>query len=454
MRSVHVTRGRLLRGLTALVVVVAGIGVTASPAAAEDDPGWVDGWLGDVTVGGPGAPGRTVPLTLTSTGASQPRVTIDLTGLAGVATASFPDFCVTQGTSVTCPMPPTAVDESGTLTGTVPVVFRSAPGAVDGATGTVDYTALGEQTEPYTQQATVTVRSEPDLFDTVDEYLTGVEVGDTLPLKVAVVNAGDQPAVDLRLTMRFSVGLVPASYRNCRYGTDQVLATVVVCTVRGTFAPGQRHELRGGLGTTVGPATLGDKRITQVVEPLASAGPLPSGVKLRSRDADQALRLRAVGTPLGVIPVEVNGAGGQTYLWEVQSAFDIVAQGAAVTGAVGDTVQVTVGIRNEGPGVPDGTNSGDTVGAFSFTPPTGVTVLADPPGCSSPGGEEEDGAATAKTWRCNGPGAVFPAGTSTTATFDLRIDSLGGSAGEVQPAGRYPRVDDNPGNDIAPVTVN
>ncbi|MEK8108554.1 hypothetical protein NKG94_33680 [Micromonospora sp. M12] len=79
--------------------------------------------------------------------------------------------------------------------------------------------------------------------------------------------------------------------------------------------------------------------------------------------------------------------------------------------------------------MPDGTNSGDTVGAFIFTPPVGVTVLADPPGCAAHGGEEEDGGTTPKTWRCNGPGAVFPAGTSKTATFDLRIDSVGGSAG-------------------------
>ncbi|MEK8108553.1 hypothetical protein NKG94_33675 [Micromonospora sp. M12] len=86
------------------------------------------------------------------------------------------------------------------------------------------------------------------------------------------------------------------------------------------------------------------------MEPLTSAGPLPSGVKLGRRDADEALRLRAVGTPLGVIPIEVNGAGGQTYLWEVQSAFDIVAQGAAVTGAVGDTVQVTVASATRAPG--------------------------------------------------------------------------------------------------------
>ena len=226
---------------------------------------------------------------------------------------------------------------------------------------------------------------------------------------------------------------------------------MVVCTVRGTFAPGQRHELRGGLATVVGPATLGDKRITQIVEPLATAGPLPSGVRLKHREADQALRLRAVGKPLDVIPVEVAGAGGQTYLRAVHGAFDIVAQGAAVTGAVGDTVQVTVGIRNEGPGVPDGTNSGDTVGAFYFTPPTGVTVLANP-GCW-PTHSEEDGGEAPKTWYCDGQRAVFTAGTSNTATFDLRIDSLGGAAGEVQPYGRYPRVDDDPSNDIAPVTV-
>ncbi|MFJ6163960.1 hypothetical protein ACIQH6_02485 [Micromonospora orduensis] len=449
----RVTRVRVLRGLTALAVATTALGVAATPAAAQDDPGWVSAWLGDVTVGGPGAPGRTMPLTLTSTGATQPRVTVDLTGLAGVATATFPDFCVTEGTSVTCPMPSTAVDDSGTLTGTVPVVLRAAPGAVDGATGTLDYTALGEQTEAYAQQATITVRSGPDPLDLVDEYVSGVAVGDTRPVPVAVVNAGDQAAVDLRLTMRFPVGLTPTSYRNCRYGTDQVLATVVVCTVRGTFAPGQRHELRGGFATTVGPATLGSKRITQFVEPLASAGPLPSGVKLKSRDADQALRLRAVGAPLGEIPVEVSGAGGQTYLRGVQGAFDIVAQGAAVTGAVGDTVQVTVGIRNEGPGVPDGTNSGDTVGAFYFTAPTGVTVLANPPGCAPTGGEEHGEAAT-HTWYCDGRGAVLPAGTGNTVTFDLRIDSLGGAAGEVQPYGRYPRVDDNPGNDIAPVTVS
>ncbi|MEU5943933.1 hypothetical protein ABZ793_00005 [Micromonospora sp. NPDC047465] len=448
MNSVRVSRGSVLRALTVLAVVTAGAGAAAAPAAARNDPGWVSGWLGDVTVGAAGAPGRTAPLTLTSTGATDPRVTVDLTGLAGVAAASFPDWCVAEGTSVTCPMPPGATpDEFGTVDGTVPVAFRAAPDAVDGATGTLDYTVRAEGLEPYTQQATVSVRSGPDLLDLVNEYVSGTEVGDVRDVPVTVVNAGDQPAEDLRVTLRFPVGLHPASYRNCRYGTDPVLATVVVCTVRGTFTPGVRHELRHGFTTTVGPAALGDKRITQFVEPLAAAGPLPDNVRLTRREADRALRLRPVGEPLDLITAGT--AYGGTYLRDIHGAFDIVAEGAAVTGAVGDTVRVTVGIRNDGPGVPDGTNSGGDAGALLFTPPAGVTVLANPPGCG-PTNHDEGGAPTA--WVC-WLGAVFPAGESFTVPFDLRIDGPPGAPGEVRLHYSYPRPDDNPANDAAPVTL-
>ncbi|MBQ1072539.1 hypothetical protein KBX06_05055 [Micromonospora sp. C31] len=448
MTTVRITRGRALRALTVLAVVTAATGTAAGPAAATTDPGWVSGWFNDVTVGAAGAPGRTAPLELSSTGATAPRVTVDLAGLTGVATASFPDWCVTEGTSVTCPMPPGATpDEYGTVNGTVPVVFRAAPGAVDGATGTLGYTVRAEGLEPYAQQATVSVRSGPDLLDLVDEYVSGVQVGDVRDVPVAVVNAGDQPAVDLRVTLRFPVGLRPASYRNCRYGTDPVLATVVVCTVRGTFAPGIRHELRHGFTTTVGPAALGDKRISQFVEPLATAGPLPGNVSLTRREADRALRLRPVGEPLD--PIAAGGAGGGTYLRDIHGAFDVVAVGATVTGAVGDTVRVTVGIRNDGPGVPDNTVSGGSTSALIFTPPAGVTVLETPPGCGSTQ-DEEGGAPTA--WIC-WQGGVFPAGQSLTVPFDLRIDGPTGTPGEVRVYYNHPRPDDDPANDAAPVTL-
>ncbi|RLK24164.1 hypothetical protein DER29_2061 [Micromonospora sp. M71_S20] len=448
MRSVRVPHSRILRALTVLAVVAAATGTAAGPAAAETDAGQVSGWFNDLTVGAAGAPGRTARLELSSTGATAPRVTVDLTGLAGVATASFPDWCVTEGTSVTCPMPPGATpDEYGTVNGTVPVVFRAAPGAVDGATGTLDYTVRADGLEPYTHQATVSVRSGPDLLDLVDERVQGVDVGDVHALPVAVVNAGDQPAGDLRLTLRFPVGLQPASYRNCRYGTDAVLATVVVCTVRGTFAPGIRHELRNGLATTVGPAALGDKRITQFVEPLATAGPLPDGVRLTRREADRALRLRPVGEPLD--PIVTGDAYGSTYLPGIHGAFDVVAVAATVTGAVGDTLRVDVGIRNDGPGVPDNTVSGGNTSAMIFTPPAGVTVLATPPGC----GPTQDGEGSAPTaWVC-WQGTVFPAGQSFTIPFDLRIDGPTGAPGEVRVFHNYPRPDDDPTNDAAPVTL-
>ncbi|WP_433389224.1 hypothetical protein [Micromonospora sp. KLBMP9576] len=448
MTSVRITRSGALRALTVLAVVAAGTGAAAGPAAARTDPGWVSGWFNDVTVGAAGAPGRTAPLELSSSGATAPRVTVDLSALAGVATASFPDWCVTAGTSVTCPMPPGATpDEYGTVNGTVPVVFRAAPGAADGATAVLDYTLDAEGLAPSTQQATVSVRSGPDLLDLVDEYVSGTEVGDVRKVPVAVVNAGDQPAGDLRLTVRFPVGLQPASYRNCRYGTDTVLATVVVCTVRGTFAPGIRHELRNGFATTIGPATLGDKRITQFVEPLATAGPLPGGVSLTRREADRALRLRPVGEPLD--PIAAGSAYGSTYLRDIHGAFDIAAVGATVTGAVGDTVRVTVGVRNDGPGVPDGTVSGGDAGGFLFTPPAGVTVLADPPGC---GPTNDDGGGAPTSWVC-WRGAVFPAGQSFTVPFDLRIDGPAGAPGVVRLQGDYPRPDDDPANDSAPVTL-
>ncbi|MFY1597648.1 hypothetical protein [Micromonospora sp. WMMD737] len=448
MTTVRFPRGSVLRALTVLAVVAAATGTAAGPAAARTDPGWVSGWLNDLTVGAAGAPGRSAPLDLSSSGATNPRVTVDLTGLAGVATASFPSWCVTEGTSVTCPMPPEAIpDEYGTVNGTVPVVFRAVPGAVDGATGTLDYTVRADGLEPYTQQATVSVRSGADVLDLVDEYVSGAEVGDVHAVPVAVVNAGDQPAEDLRVTFRFPVGLHPASYRNCRYGTDPVLATVVVCTVRGTFAPGIRHELRNGLATTIGPAALGDKRISQFVEPLATAGPLPGNVRLTRREADRALRLRPVGGTLD--PVTATGPGGGTYLRDIHGAFDVVAVGATVTGAVGATVRVSVGIRNDGPGVPDGTVSGGNAGGFLFTPPAGVTVLATPPGCS-PTGDDEGGAPT--SWVC-WLGAVFPAGQSFTVPFDLRIDGPAGAPGEVRSYYDHPRPDDDPADNAAPVTL-
>lgn len=454
MKSVHVSRATRL-GAAALLAVTAA-GAVASPAAAEIDPGWVSGWLGDLTIGAAGAPARTAGLSLSSGGATNPRVTIDLSGLAGVATATLPDWCVTEATSATCPMPPTATpDEFGTLNGTVPIVLRAAAGAADGASGTISYTALADGVEGWAQQATVTVHAGQDAVDLVDAYVSGAATGDRLAMPVALISAGDRPVDDLRVTLRFPVGLQPAAYRNCRYGAGDQLSTIVVCTVGGELAPGARYEVPGGFATTVGPAAIGDKRITQTVAPADTAGPLPGGVTFTRRDADQSLRLRQVGEPVDVLGPEQQYPSGQYYLRAIHGAFDVVALGATATGSVGDTVRIEVGLRNDGPGVPDGTISGDNAARFVFAPPAGTTVTNRPVNCWPSGGEEEEADPAAPvTWYCTKPGGVFAAGETFLVGFDLRVDGPLGTPGEVRIPYGYPRVDDNPADDTAPVTVS
>ncbi|SCG59943.1 hypothetical protein [Micromonospora humi] len=447
MRRLRVSAGAA--ALAALGLIAA----LPAPAAADPGPGWVGGWLGDTTVGGPTAPARTAALSLSSDAdAVHPRVTVDLSGLGGVATATFPAWCDRAGATVTCPMPPDATtDEFGGVNGTVPIVLRAVADASDGVAGTIGWTALADGLDGEAQQATVTVRTGPATADLVDAYVGGAGTGDRLAVPVTLISIGDRPVTGLRATFRFPVGLEPTAYRNCRYGTGGQLSTIVVCHFGRELMPGRRYEVPGGFPATVGPAAIGDKRIIQTVAPEATAGPLPEGVKLRHRPADAALRLRPVGGPVDVLGTDQQSESGQYYLRAVRGAFDVVAVGASVSGAPGETVRVRVGLRNDGPGVPDGTVSGDSGGRFVFTPPAG-TVVTNGERCSSAGDEEDPDAPV--SWYCTVPDGVFPAGASYLVDFDLRVDGPLGAPGSVTVPYAYPRPDDEPANDTAAVTVS
>ncbi|MFI6227394.1 hypothetical protein ACIBCR_08755 [Micromonospora echinospora] len=451
MTPVRVTRTFQV-GAAALAATTL-VGLAANPASAENDPGWVYGWLNDTTIGAAGAPGRTTLLSLVSNGATNPRVVLDLSGLAGVATATFPDWCVTAGAGVTCPMPPTATpDEPGMLNGSVPVVLRAVPGAADGAVGTIGYTVLADGVSDGAQQAAVSVHAGPDAVSLVDESVDQADTGDTLAMPVAMINAGNVSMSGLRLTIRFPVGLEPAAYRNCRYGAGDQLSTIAVCAFPGTFSPGLSYHVPGGFAATVGPAALGAKQIVQTVEPATTAGPPPAGVVLKRRPADRTLRLRQVGAPVDVIGADHQDPYGRYYLRDVPGAFDVVTLGAAATGPVGGTVTVRVGLRNDGPGVPDNTISGGHAGFFAFVPPAGTVVANWPTGCSPTG--DDDGFEGPVTWYCTKPGGIFAAGEAFLVDFDLRIDGPLGAPGEVRIPYAYPRADDDPTNDSAPVTIS
>ncbi|WFE37891.1 hypothetical protein [Micromonospora sp. WMMD998] len=442
--------------LSAGAAVLAALGVFATlpaPASADLGPGWVSGWFDDTTIGGPAAPARTTAFSFSaSADAVHPGVRFDVSGLADVATVTFPAWCDRAGAVASCPTPPDAsTDEFGGVNGIIPIVLRAVAGSADGTAGMIDWSIAADGVDGEAQQASVTVHTGPDAVDLVDAYVDGAGTGDRLAMPVALVSAGDQPVTGLRATFHFPVGLEPAAYRNCRYGAGGQLSTIVVCNFGRELTPGRRYELPGGFPTTVGPAAIGEKRITQTVAPEVTAGPLPEGVVLRRRPADTALRLRPVGDRVGVLGHDQQNAFGQYYLRAVRGAFDVVAVGATAAGAPGDTIRVRVGIRNDGPGVPDGTVSGDSAARFVFTPPAGTVVTSIPQHCFNSADEENPDAPA--IWHCPVPDGVFPAGSAFLVEFGLRIDGPLGAPGSVAIPYGYPRGDDTPANDTAPVTI-
>ncbi|MFE0588720.1 hypothetical protein [Micromonospora echinospora] len=159
-----------------------------------------------------------------------------------------------------------------------------------------------------------------------------------------------------------------------------------------------------------------------------------------------------MGAPVDVIGADHQDPYGRYYLRDVPGAFDVVTLGAAATGPVGDTVTVRVGLRNDGPGVPDGTISGGHAGFFAFVPPAGTVVANWPTDCWPMGGD--DGFEGPVTWYCTKPGGIFAAGEAFLVDFDLRIDGPLGAPGEVRIPYAYPRADDDPTDDSAPVTIS
>jgi hypothetical protein len=132
-----------------------------------------------------------------------------------------------------------------------------------------------------------------------------------------------------------------------------------------------------------------------------------------------------------------------------QAVVDAAAIGSTATGKVGDTVKVTFGVRNNGPGslsVPLPVQY-NIVASFAVTMPPGVTVLTpDQPfgGCGRTGKPREFGCLVRRE---------FPAGGVNTFTLDVRIDRpLRNAIGTVRASADA--VDPNPANNTATIVIN
>jgi hypothetical protein len=144
---------------------------------------------------------------------------------------------------------------------------------------------------------------------------------------------------------------------------------------------------------------------------------------------------------------------------------DLVADAVTVSGAVGETVPLSLHIRHAGTAYiyPETTESADQPGAF-FTVPDGVEVTAVPSGCIAIVDDRIDIAnwrvpGYSKYW-CQGPIIEldgYTPGEDWTWTFDLKINQAGTAVGSLTTHLNCPVPDCrdiDSTNDAATVTVN
>lgn len=150
------------------------------------------------------------------------------------------------------------------------------------------------------------------------------------------------------------------------------------------------------------------------------------------------------GTTLGDGSFRVVGNGGvtDTARFAVRSAgeqsggYDWEAVGTSAEGARGETVDVKVTVRNNGPA--------GAKGVVTVTAPAGTEIVGVPKGCTV----SQDKRASV----CDGGDAVVPVGGKAEGVFRLKITGSVTKSGTVAVKGKGGK-DTNPRNNVAPLKI-
>ncbi len=265
-------------------------------------------------------------------------------------------------------------------------------------------------------------------------------VGADFDVTLSVTNTGTAPLAGVGVLLHTDWGFEPTEqFSNCDYRDGRAK----LCTFDRTLGPGKSYRVV--LPYKVRSDTHAPGRVFGEFEWL-TAGELPA----HSRSAPGvggSLPLQE-GDPLPAeeersyqaVDVTVTGTNGT----------DLVAIGDKVSGAVGDLVQATVGVRNDGPATLDGGRAGTPPAEVEVTFPAGTSFVSAP-GC----GRADD----ASRYLCGVPAPyLFKAGTTSTWTFTLRIDKIVAVAQgtvQVNPPCQCNRPNDlNRSNDTALLRAN
>jgi hypothetical protein len=326
------------------------------------------------------------------------RLTVDASGLAGVAEVAWPDNCTP--------------DEAGTVavcdTGDVPNRYsprvhlrvRAAAEAALGAQGAIEYSAEatsgpdGKLVAPSgSARTSVIVGSGVDLGVSAAQDVTGVAPGSSLTVPFSVTNTGNETAHGFNVSLWATYGLDLATrYPQCTYtGPGDGGFTHVACSFDTDVPPGATVELPEPLRLAVTGHAL-HERFDYSVEPADEAA-----VDLDSSD------------------------NSRTWHVDADNTADFAMKGTEVSGAAGDTVTTAFRFVNNGPAWVGDVTSGDPLVAIDFYLPEGTTATSVPRTCRTtrtPGDAPDvvHYACTLPTWTTPDLDVSFP--------FALRIDRV------------------------------
>ena len=409
-----VTVGRVLRhgacagAVGALVVAGLGTGAAFADDAPQSDQLWIQApYEQAVTVAPDGGEAQFRPLALGlyhdngNFTVTDGRLTVDVSGLAGVADVSWPANCTPNdaGTVALCD----TGDVPTRYSAQVQLKLRAAAGAAVGAQGAIEYSATatggpdGTLTAPQGSAETfVTVGSGPDLGISAPQDVTDVAPGTSLTVPFSVTNTGNETAHGFSVQMWATYGLdVTTRYPQCAYtgpddGGEYPSMTYVTCSFDTDVAPG------------------------------ASVG-LPEPLLLTVTDHALYERFDYSVQPGGDVTDLDSSDNGRAWHIDAGNTADFAVHGTEVSGAAGETVSAGFRFVNRGPAWVGNVSSGDPVAVIDYYLPEGTTATSVPDTChtaSTSGDDPEIGnyACTLPIWAKPDLKVSFP--------FQLRIDRV------------------------------
>ncbi|WP_392667982.1 hypothetical protein [Streptomyces sp. LN785] len=401
-------RGACVGAVAALAATGLGSGVALADDQAQSDQLWIQApYEQAVTVApdGDAAQYRSLALGLyhdnDNFAVSEGRLTVDVSGLSGVAEVAWPDNCTPDdaGTVAVCD----TGDVPTRYSAQVQLKVRAVTGAAVGAQGAIEYSAEatggpdGTLVAPENSAETfVTVGSGPDLGIGAPQDIAGVAPGSSLTVPFSVTNTGNETAHGFRVNLWATYGLdVVTRYPQCTYtgpdgGGEYTPMTYVTCSFDTDVAPGATVELPEPLRIAVTDHALYE-RFDYEVQPGGDATDLDSS------------------------------DNGRSWHIDADNTADFAVRGTQVSGAAGDTVTAAFRFVNRGPAWVGNVSSGDPVAVFDFHLPEGTTATSVPSTCRNAWTSGDDPAighyaCTLPTWAKQDLKVRFP--------FKLRIDRV------------------------------